>query len=791
MTGSERPSEQSVPTTGLKRKQLSDEDQDDLDQLDHIFKRIKDAVPRAPYILSTPSLHPYRYHSSHEARAWMLGHLFKNEEESLQYRTFLFREPYQDCFVLQPGEEDEPEPPRPKSLVSNIASQGPKKKISLSDYKSKQANGVITPGSKKESPALQPTKPSLLQTNGVKASEKQATTSTMKEDGLAPQKKSAPEIVLPEKRGDRDEKHTVSLSLAQKNEFAESKINIDKSGPSNSTPHGLPPLLSPVEPPWSNPHGLPVILSPTLPASIQAELDRLDTQRKRADSNTSTSSSDRKSQRLHVPEPIASKRPAVAKDGEGSKSVPRARSVSLNGNPSNDETPVRDEDSEQSLIVKLKYTKKSRETIKRLLALPPKRDGPAERKERDDQSKSRPAQSQLKGTEGVAHKPKPIPKVAARRPESSANTPKAPIPAIKIAEKRPRMEDDTAQTTPAKRPRASSTQDRPITPKEQVASSPAASNKSSAQKGQGTLLTPRKDLKAVNMLRTNSTESHDSTPGRSGATPTASKHIDTKAPTSVPLSGKKQTDISLLQQLSMRLNQQGRSLKHEGQKLERDKAGKFTKPDQKQAAVIGLECILSYMAAYHAQDQSLQLQGRPAGVEATWKTLLPLCSSYGRLTKDFQHLDGFRSYLGAVIAANICALVAPRAPNSKAHDSPHELSHAELAKQHSQLTENLGLLSDHYTKLLRHTQDARAALPPAELERLYTKTWSGAESDTRLAKVPEKVNATKLYHGPYFLPIGSDTTPIQAVRFGLRFLGEYCEKEGVDHKLKASLDRPE
>jgi len=196
------------------------------------------------------------------------------------------------------------------------------------------------------------------------------------------------------------------------------------------------------------------------------------------------------------------------------------------------------------------------------------------------------------------------------------------------------------------------------------------------------------------------------------------------------------------------------------------------------------------MAAYHAQDSSLHLRGRPAEVEGTWKTLLPLCSSYARLTKDFQHLDGFRSYLGAVIAANICTLVAPRAPNPKAHDSPHELSHAELAKQHSHLTENLGLLSDHYMKLLRHTQDARSALPMEDIEKQYSKTWSGAEINGKLAKNTEKVSATKL-SGPYFLPIQNDTTPIQAVRFGLKFLAEYCDKERVEHHIKVNLDRPE
>ena len=102
MSGPERPD---APTTrALKRKHFSQQDQDDLDELDRSFKRIKTVVPPNPYILSTPSMDPYRYHSQQEANAWMLGHLWKHNEEHLQYRTYLYREPCQDCFELQAGE---------------------------------------------------------------------------------------------------------------------------------------------------------------------------------------------------------------------------------------------------------------------------------------------------------------------------------------------------------------------------------------------------------------------------------------------------------------------------------------------------------------------------------------------------------------------------------------------------------------------------------------------------------------------------------------------------------------
>lgn len=367
---------------------------------------------------------------------------------------------------------------------------------------------------------------------------------------------------------------------------------MDKSGPSNSTPHGLPPLLSPVDQPLSNPYGLPAILSPTLPTSIQAELDRLETQRKRTDSNASTSSSDRKSQLLSVPEPRG-------QDHEDrSENASRERSVSLNGKSPTTGAPIRSEDTESGLVVKLKYTKKSRETIKRLLNLPPKREGVSEKKEREDASKDRANSIQKKAVDSVTGKPKPIPKVAARRPDTVTSTPssKAPATTTKVAEKRPKVDDDTAQATISKRPRAhSSLQDGPNTPKDQMLSSPAPSNRSSAQKGQGPYSTPKKDVKNINMLRTASTESHDSTPGKSGRSDTPdtnSKHLDVKAPTSAPLNSKKQMDIALVSRTSMKLNQMGRSLKHEAQKLEREKGNKLSKEDQKRAAVIGLECIL-------------------------------------------------------------------------------------------------------------------------------------------------------------------------------------------------------
>ncbi|KAH6868762.1 hypothetical protein BKA58DRAFT_341186 [Alternaria rosae] len=748
-------SEPIVDTTrSLKRKQLSADDQDELDALDSIFKRIKTAVPRTPYILSTPSLNPYRYYSQQQANAWKLGRLFKSEEEHLQYRTYLYREPCQDCFELQAGEDEEPEPEPPRSQTAN--GQPAKKKPNLSAFKVKQANGPNTPSVKISSPSLAPEK---KQANGASKSEKLS----------APSQKAEPKSPKSSSGTTRDENPTGKPRGAPssnrprapsttKSETTSSKGKIEKSDPSNSTPHGLPPLLSPVHEPMGNPYGLPNILSPTLPSNIQAELDRIEVQRKRADSDASVSSSDRKSQTLAVPA-------SGSQQSNGTpKSENRARSVSIHGNGKSPQPePVSQaEQTDSSMVVKLKFSKTKAPVVGQILRLPSKRAN-AEKKERNDTSKATPmADTQPKVTDPPVIKKKAIPKVAARQTATPS----------KVAEKRPRGEEETTLAVPpTKRPRAGSTQDRPITP---------------LQNSQTQYATPKKDFKSVNMLRTQSSESNDATPGRSGATPAGVK------PTSAPLNNKKQADISLLGHTSARWNQMGRALKHEATKILT--SSKISKQDEKRAAVTNLECILAYMAAYFAQDLSLNMRGRAGEVEHTWKTLLPLCLSYSRSTKDLQHLDGLRSYLSSIIASAICTQVSQRCQNPKTHDSPQDATSqtntAEASRQHNSLAENFALLSDHTIKMHRHYQDARIALPLEDLQSLYKKTYAARESNARLAREPEKLSGAKM-SGPYFLPLGCDTTPIQAVRFGLRFLAEYCEIEGLKYSLRVNLERPE
>jgi hypothetical protein len=611
MSGPERPKPAVEKAHSLKRKNVSKDDQDDLDQLDRAFKRIKKAAPPVPYVLSAPSLDPYRYHSRQEASAWMMGHLFRPDEEHLQYRTFVYREPCQDCLELQAGEDDDPEPERPDSRASNNG-QVAKKKLNLSAFKVRQANGTTTPGSKKMSPNLAPTNVVAGQVNGVKKPEKLDSAQQKPKSSSTPKYIAQSSAYTCSTKRDRSSNDTTAEHKATQPDHESSNrdarprprspmrqtastdfaINIDKSKPSNRTPHGLPPLLSPVQDHPSNPYGLPNILSPTLPSSIQVELEKLAAQRKRAESNTSSASSDQKSQLLAVPEA------SIEKPVDKVKSEPKIRSVIVNGKSSNGDTIKRKDDARPTLIAKVKIPKQKASRIHQLLRLPPKKWS-AGQWERLGVTYV-PTNSLLQVPDEEPKK-KPIPKVAARRshdttPLSTPSTkPAAPptatsTPAVKIPEKRPRADDDVASAVPSKRPKAASSQDRPHTPTSQVISSPSLSNKSSAQKGQ--YATPKNSLKAAGMLRTESTESHDSTPGRSVTTPAGVKSEAKGGPTSAPISGKKQADIALLAQTSMKLNQMGRALKHEATKILTGAGKQAGSQDAKRAAVTNMECIL-------------------------------------------------------------------------------------------------------------------------------------------------------------------------------------------------------
>jgi len=375
-----------------------------------------------------------------------------------------------------------------------------------------------------------------------------------------------------------------------KNELSPgTKYSPETSAQSNATPHGLPPLLSPVGATLPNPHGLPPILSPTLPPNILAELDRLETQRKRAESNASSDLKNQKSdESLRGVARIASKKVEIKTRPGNSENKPLAGSQNPTLNQ-RENLKLPHLGKEQTLVVKLKYGRKHKKEVERYLRLPPSSvSAAAEKKERH--LKGKPKQP-----ESSAGRSKEAPKDSPQTVDTATPNTTTENKISVIGEKRSRPDDDSQSATVASKrqkrpPPGADTNKKPSTPAQQAIPSPALSNRSSAQKGQGQYITPRKDLRAINMIRTSSVEGNDSTPGRSGSTPSGPKIPDSKpGPTSASVNGR-QAESQAWALCSRKLNMLGRSLKHEAQKIaEKEKA---LKEDQMRAAVISIECVL-------------------------------------------------------------------------------------------------------------------------------------------------------------------------------------------------------
>lgn len=187
------------------------------------------------------------------------------------------------------------------------------------------------------------------------------------------------------------------------------------------------------------------------------------------------------------------------------------------------------------------------------------------------------------------------------------------------------------------------------------------------------------------------------------------------------------------------------------------------------------------MAGYYVQDV-LRLRSE---VDNTWKTLLPFSMSYSACTRQFKHLEGLRLYLSVIVASCVSGAICLRS-RPLAHDSPPD--HGPPAS--SDPTASLTVLSDHVMKMLRFASEARQALPIEDVMTCYPETWAGRETVANPSKDGAKIVGDSLA-GPYFLPIGIDTSPIHGVRFGLAFLKEYCRKEGLQYEFKVNLEGAE
>lgn len=128
----------------------------DLSNTDARLKHISDKIlPKSPYLLTVPSDRPYRP-TPQQLSEWHKGSPFAPDEAPLQYLSFLSRDSDDTLFRVVGGWDNEKGEMMDSATVQVSGARsgtstpqpggGAKKKISLSDYKSKAAGvGVVKP----------------------------------------------------------------------------------------------------------------------------------------------------------------------------------------------------------------------------------------------------------------------------------------------------------------------------------------------------------------------------------------------------------------------------------------------------------------------------------------------------------------------------------------------------------------------------------------------------------------------------------------------------------------------
>lgn len=582
MSISENKSATSKSNAGTRKRNLSESDADELQKLESAFERIRKNIPETPYYLTIPQDNPaYRYWSAQDERSWMIGDLFDPSELHLQYMTFIYR-PHEDSIWVCRSEVDDERDRKEMLKAQGLAPEptappvnpraGPRKKITLGQYKKGKETGSLrnSTSPKESSPeadgAVKKVR-DMEETNGaihkqVPAADSEDSGEKLRENRQAKGPPIASKIEKPSRP--RPEPPAKKLRLSPPpGKVSTPELKAD----SQSTAHDLPPLLSPIHLP--NPYGLPPLLSPTLPPLVQAELDRRAKEgRPRAVSDGSAKSDSKnaasnghspavKAQKLETPTevPPLSQKKEEARQAAGSSSVKRTSSEFL-------EVP----EMRKQKVVKLKYGRKNRREIERLLKLPPSRKEPSAAERPKVLASARKLESASKFRDSPVKEP-------AHRRTPSVNVEEKLRPP---ADKRPRADDEAVDPAAKKRKLSAEPEPdsmRPRTPAQQASPVPSARN--SAQKSQ--YLTPR-EPRAASMLRNGSDQGNVATPEPAVGTPSGQ-------PAAKRGNRNKQEWVNL----SRRLNELGRAMKHEAERITRSGGDIESK---RHAAAVSVESLL-------------------------------------------------------------------------------------------------------------------------------------------------------------------------------------------------------
>jgi hypothetical protein len=230
----------------------------------------------------------------------------------------------------------------------------------------------------------------------------------------------------------------------------------------------------------------------------------------------------------------------------------------------------------------------------------------------------------------------------------------------------------------------------------------------------------------------------------------------------------------------------GRKLKHEGTAaFEHD--GDTKSPKAVLTVVEALLCFITNIAA----SSQIRTSGDPG-----WRTIIPYHISVWRASRPFPHLHALAVQLGAVCRqlvhkCDLDRLTRDPLPEDYCNSAPtpgsdgNTKTNEDAEKYKERYLEFKKELVTNARELQTAWLESSRQLPLEVIKREFPTTWSKRARDPSV-RLQERPTPSKIAK-EYFLPFDSNTTPFEAVRFGVAFLEEWAEKEKVDWKTRIDL----
>ena len=576
-----------------------------------------------------------------------------------------------------------------------------------------------------------------------------------------------------------------------------------------------------------NLHGLPPMLSPTLPSEIEEELAKLDPSIRRRNgsiaksiipnlsskvkqqqsdrtgsstdeegansdvggkafvsSKTSATASTNSVKHQHS-QPQVTSAPRQAAKNTGSNKVTPTKPNGLLISPitapvTASTTPQRTEKRRLRLLLRIKK-KTSRKNLAQYLRLPPTPGKfPHIRRTIEHEQHSRTPQSEQKHT-GKSHDD-----LLENQAKSKRNDPEAP----KAGEKRRRSSDRRDEPElPAKRNKPPGrVPQNAHTPKQPSISSPIPPNVGSAQKPQ--LLTPKPDPKSAPMLRVESGEGSTTTPRGLALNGTPNIPDAGNRRNSITSSGSRKPNSQDLKRDANKYLNKATDLKHASDVFLKD-ISNMNDSERKRGVMLGTESVLCYILAFTLFDEPQRQYGKYGNIDG-WKSMLRLLGLINREAQPFKHLTGLLLQLEGIIRDYMVCYTFQRLDYSPLEQKTVETAAADSAKTKEECKAAAYSLS--FREFRRHYEKSQIAwrsgldlLKVSDIESEYPMTWAKRERHFLLPVKSTDVVVPGEYQRTFNLPMGSLTSGLQAVNFGMSFLEEWSKKNGAKWEPKLEL----